>query len=276
MKKRFPKLFTREFIEIIFIPIIAVLSSYIVSVVQAPLSFGQVLATFIAVLILVSVMHVIALKTSSKRIENILHERAEEICEKAYQKARGEIRNTLSDIGAEAIERYEEKRKESELLGEKFFSIDKLREIESSGFWEGRKIISVSCLTSTLKYLENESINYHSFIDIVKQNLKKGIKYTYFYENNSANTDLRARLCHDEVLRNIEYIEIPSEQFLILVDDLDFTLYELEGKDEHREEICVMSTAAYIERSPYHVIASQALTDRISRVLTSLKKQYAL
>ena len=71
MRKLFSKFFTREFIDIIFIPIIAALSSYIVSVVQDTLSFGDVLLIFIAVLILISVMHVIALKTTTKNIDNL-------------------------------------------------------------------------------------------------------------------------------------------------------------------------------------------------------------
>ena len=262
--KKFPKLFTKEFVELIFIPIIAVLSSYIVSVVQEPLSFLQVLTSFLAVLILVSIMHIIALRTTSRRIENILYDRAEEICRDAYQKAKQEIDSTLSDIGVAAITKYEEKRKENELLGERFFPIEKLEEIEKSGFWEGKRIISVLCLTSTLKYLEGE------FGDIVDENLKKGIQYTYFYEDNESNADSINHI-KKRFGSSVKYVKIPPEQFWILVDDFDFTIYQVE-KDNScgHEDICVMSTATLIEDSPYHVIASPALTQRISRVLSSL------
>lgn len=178
MRKLFSKFFTREFIDIIFIPIIAALSSYIVSVVQDTLSFGDVLLIFIAVLILISVMHVIALKTTTRNIDNLLRDRAYEICKEAYQRAKNELDSSVCEISAHAISKYEEKRKENELLGEKFFSIEKLREIESSGVWGRQKISSIWCLTSTLKYLATD------FSDAVQENLSRGIKYTYFYEDN--------------------------------------------------------------------------------------------
>lgn len=269
MKKKNTKLFTAEFVEIILIPIIAVLSSYIVSVVQEPLSFWQVLSTFLAVLILVSIMHIIALRTTSRRIENILHDRAEEICRAAYQKAKQEIDSTLCDIGVSAITKYEEKRKENELLGERFFPIQKLEEIERSGFWDGKRIVSVKCLTSTLKYLENDE---HNFGNIVALNVKKGIKYTYFYEDNAFNSDIFSAM-KAKFGDSVQYVKIPHEQFWILVDDFDFTIYEVETHDGNRENICIMSTATLIEGSPYHVIASPALTMRITNVLSSLTEK---
>lgn len=264
MKKKNFKIFTRDFVEIIFIPIIAILSSYVVSVVQESLSFWQVLAAFLAVLILVSIMHVIALRTASKLIENILYDRAEEICAEAYEKVKREIEFALSDIGALAITKYEEKRKENEMLGERFFPIERLEKIERSGFWDGKRILSVLCLTSTLKYLEED------FGDVVEENLKRGVQYTYFYEDNESNAD-RLNKVKNRFGAAVRYIKIPPEQFWILVDDFDFTIYQVEAENgSGHEDICVMSTATIIEESPYHVIASPALTQRISRVLSSL------
>lgn len=268
MRKLFSKFFTREFIDIIFIPIIAALSSYIVSVVQDTLSFGDVLLIFIAVLILISVMHVIALKTTTRNIDNLLRDRAYEICKEAYQRAKNELDSSVCEISAHAISKYGEKRKENELLGEKFFSIEKLREIESSGVWGRQKISSIWCLTSTIKYLATD------FSDAVQENLSRGIKYTYFYEDNQDNADY-LQIAEKMFGSAVAYIKIPPEQFWILVDDFDFTVYNLEkNASDEISQICVMSTAAYIEGSPYHVIASSALAHRISRVLTSLQENY--
>ena len=172
------------------------------------------------------------------------------------------------DIAIEAISRFEEKRKLSEQISEKLYSLNQLLEFEENREIDGRRITKVQIITGSFAYDSPEKYGLNErFMDVVKDNILNGVEYYYYITDKQSNIRYINNL--SKITKNAIKYSILSDDFFFLSGNFDFTVYTTEDAKGHESILGFMPLPNALVQNQnssmclYHTEAPSELLEKI-------------
>lgn len=214
----------KELVPYVVIPVITLVVNILFSETQNNVGIG---ITLLGTLIVLCVLVVLSL-TANWLIRSVVKDGIESV-----------LLNKTEEVAIEAISRYEEKRKLSEQISEKLFSLNQLLEFEENREINGAKITKVQIITGSFAYDSPEEYGLNErFMDVVKNNVSSGVVYQYYITDKQSNVRYINNL--NRITKNAISFAILSDEFFFLSGNFDFTVYTTEDSKGHESTIGFM------------------------------------
>jgi len=260
MKKKKANIF-KDLLPYVVIPVITLIVNILFSETQNNVGIG---ITLLGTLIVLSVLIILSF-SANWLIRSVVKDGIESM-----------LLSKTEDVAIEAISRFEEKRKLSEQISEKLYSLNQLLEFEEIRSINGANITKVQIITGSFAYDSPEEYGLNErFMDVVKDNVANGIVYQYFITNKQSNIRYINNL--SKITKNGIKYAILSDEFFFLSGNFDFTVYTTEDAKGHESIIgfmplpnaLVMNQNSYM--CLYHTEVPSELLEKILARLPQIK-----
>ncbi len=252
MKKKKGSLF-KDLLPYVVIPIITLIVNILFSETQNNVGIG---ITLIGTLIVLFVLIILSI-SANWLIRTVVKDGIESV-----------LLSKTEDVAIEAISRFEEKRKLSEQISEKLYSLNQLLEFEELRCINGANITKVQIITGSFAYDSPEEFGLNErFMDVVKENVANGISYKYYITDTQANIRYINNL--NRMTKNSISFAVLSDEFFFLSGNFDFTVYTTEDAKGHESIIGFMPLPKMLVMSQnssvclYHTEVPSELLEKI-------------